>query len=103
MALSKKTSLSIAAGIVVLGVVAYFLWMRPDAEESVTVSGTGPSSQAQATFLTLAAQLEPISFDASALSDPRFTSLVDIKTVIVPEAEGRTDPFSALPGVPVTD
>lgn len=103
MALSKNTTISIAAGIVVLGIVAYFLWMRPDTQESVTVSGLGPSSQAQATFLTLAAQLEPISFDPRVLSDPRFTALVDIRTLIEPEAEGRVDPFAPLPGVVLTD
>lgn len=102
MALSKNTTISIAAGIVVLGVAAYFLWMRPDTQESVTV-GAGPSSLAQATFLTLASQLGPISFNAEVLSDPRFTALVDIKTLIEPEADGRTDPFAPLPGVALTD
>jgi hypothetical protein len=98
MALSKNTTILIAAGIVVLGLVAYFLWMRPSGEEIVSTTGFGAAGEAQATFLTLGAQLGPIGFDASILSDPRFTKLVDIKTVIVPEAGGRTDPFAPLPG-----
>ncbi len=98
MALSKNTSITIAAAIVVLGVIAYFLWMRPNAEDTITTS-VGASSAAQATFLTLAAQLGSISFDVTVLRDPRFEALVDIKTVIQPEVEGRTDPFSPLPGV----
>lgn len=100
MALSKNTSILIAGGIVVLGLVAYFVWMQPE-EESVSVASYGPAGEAQATFLTLAAQLEPVGFDASVLSDPRFTKLIDIKTVIVPENGGRTDPFAPLSGVPV--
>jgi len=99
MALSKKKTIIIAAAIVVLGVVAYFLWLRPQPDENVSIVGFGPTGEAQATFLTLAAQLQPIAFDASVLDDPRFLSLVDIQTIIVPEASGRTDPFAPLPGV----
>lgn len=98
MALSKKTSITIAAIIVVLGVAVYYLWIRQPEVPNITVSG-GPAGIAQSTFLTLAAQLEPIAFDTSILSDPRFVELVDIKTVIVDEASGRADPFATLPGV----
>lgn len=99
MALSRKKITIIAAVIVVLGLATYFLWLRPQPEENVSIVGFGPTGEAQATFLTLAAQLQPIAFDASVLDDPRFLSLVDIKTVILPEASGRTDPFAPLPGV----
>jgi len=99
MALSKKKSIIIAIAVVVLGIVAYFLWLKPSSEENISVVGFGPTGQAQATFLTLAAQLQPIAFDASVLSDVRFLSLVDIKTVIIPESTGRTDPFAPLAGV----
>ncbi len=98
MALSKKTSISIAAGVVVLGVVAYFVWIKPPAEENVSVSG-GVTSAAQGTFLTLASQLEPVSFNKTILTDPRFLALVDIQTAILPEKSGRTDPFAPLSGV----
>lgn len=99
MALSKKKSITIAAAVVVLGLVAYFVWLRPQPVDNVSVAGFGPASEAQATFLTLAAQLQPIAFDASVLSDPRFLSLVDIKTAVLPETSGRSDPFAPLPGV----
>jgi len=99
MTLPKNTTILIASGIVVLGLVAYFLWMRPSTEETVSVSGVGVTSEVQATFLALAAQLEPIAFNGDVLSDPRFLKLIDIKTVIVPENGGRTDPFAPLPGV----
>lgn len=97
MALSKKHSISIAAAIVVLGGVAYFFWMQPSEDPNVTVAGS--AGVAQAAFLTLASQLEPVVFDADVLNDPRFTSLVDIQTTILPEAGGRVDPFAPLPGV----
>ncbi len=99
MALSKKKTIIIAASIVVLGVVVYFLWLRPAPVDNVSINSFGPTGQAQATFLTLAAQLQPIAFNASVLEDPRFLSLVDIKTAILPEASGRTDPFAPLAGV----
>lgn len=100
MKLSKKNlPLIIAAIVVVGGVVAYFLWLRPVPQPNVSVAGYGPASEAQATFLTLAAQLEPVGFNASVLSDPRLLMLVDLKTAIVQEPEGRTDPFAPLPGI----
>lgn len=98
MTLPKNISVIAAAVVVILGAVGYYAFMAGD-EEVITESG--PATEAQATFLTLAGQLESISFDQSVLSDPRFTSLVDIKTAIIPETEGRTDPFAPLPGVPV--
>lgn len=101
MALSKKTSVTVAVVVVVLGIAAYFLWMRTPVEPNVTISDAGAASVAQATFLTLAARLEPVAFDASILSDARFLSLVDIKTAILPEESGRNDPFAPLPGVAV--
>lgn len=103
MALSKKKTIIIAAVIVVLGLVAYFVWLKPQPVENVSIAGYGPTGQVQASFLTLAAQLQPIAFDATVLTDPRFTALVDIKTVIIPEAAGRTDPFAPLAGVKVEE
>ena len=99
MALSKKTSIGIALAVVLLGIAGYMFWMQPADDETVSVTGFGPATEAQATFLTLAGQLETVAFDQNILSDPRFTSLVDIKTAIVPETEGRSDPFAPLPGV----
>ena len=100
MALPKKTiNLLIAGTVVVLGVAAYFIWLRPTDVENVSVEGFKEATAIQATFLALAAQLEPVAFDADILSNPRFTSRIDIKTSILPENSGRTDPFAPLPGV----
>lgn len=99
MSTSRTISIAIAAGILIIGVAAYFLWMRQDTTPNVTVSGFGATTETQALFLSLAAQLEPVSFDPRVLSDPRFTILEDIHTTILPEASGRTDPFAPLSGV----
>jgi hypothetical protein len=99
MHISRTTTIYIALGIVVLGIVAYFFMGRTNELPTVSISGVAPTSEAQATFISLAAQLEPISFDGRILSDPRFTALQDIHTGIVPETQGRTDPFAPLAGV----
>jgi len=99
MNLSRKNLTYIAVGIIVLGVVAYFFIGRSAPEDTITVFGDAPTSLAQTTFLNLAAQLDPVSFDATVLSDPRFSALQDIHTSIVPEAQGRIDPFAPLSGV----
>lgn len=99
MALTKKTSIGIALAIVILGIAGYVFWMQPGADSTISVTGVGPTTEAQTTFLTLAGQLETVAFDQTILSDPRFTALIDIKTAIIPENEGRSDPFAPLPGV----
>lgn len=99
MNMSRKNLTYLAAGIVVLGIIAYFVMGRTSTEDTITVLGDAPTSMAQTTFLNLAAQLDPVSFDQRILADPRFTSLQDIHTGIVPETPGRTDPFAPLPGV----
>ncbi len=99
MAFLKKKSILIALAVVVLGAVAYFVWMRGGDDASITTMSDGPASAAQATFLTLASRLNSVEFDTNVLTDPRFTSLIDIKTAILPEAAGRKDPFAPLSGV----
>lgn len=98
MSISRNTILATALIIVALGGAAYFLFFNGAPTPAITTD-TGPGSDAQATFINLAAQLEPVAFDSSILSNPRFIALQDIHTAIIPEASGRPDPFSALPGV----
>lgn len=64
------------------------------------LTGSGPSLSAEQTeFESLVSQLEPISFNTEIFSDPRFVSLVDLKTPISPEPSGRVDPFAPIQGV----
>ncbi|MBU2103671.1 hypothetical protein KKD81_02535 [Patescibacteria group bacterium] len=102
MNISRKNMTYIALGVVVLGVAWYFFMGRTSEIDTITTDSAMPTSEAQTTFLLLAAQLEPISFNPKIINDPRFLQLQDIHTSIVPEAEGRTDPFAPLSGVTST-
>lgn len=93
--LNKNTIIAIVVGVVVLGGAAYLLFAKP-ADSTATVTASEAASPAELTFVNLASQLEPLGFDTSILSDPRFTSLVDIHTAIIPEPNGRKDPFAPL-------
>ena len=90
--MNRNTIIAIVIGVVVLLAAAYLLFLKPDS--SATVTSTEPTSPVENTFVNLASQLEPLGFDTTILSDPRFTALVDIHTAILPETSGRRDPFA---------
>lgn len=90
--MSKNTIIAIAAGAALLAAAAYLL-LKPST--APVVVETAPQSPAEVTFVSLASQLEPLGFDTSILSDPRFMSLVDIHTTVLPETPGHADPFSS--------
>lgn len=92
--MNRNTLIAIVIGIGLLLAAGYFLFMRAPQEAPLTSSE--PTSPAELTFVNLASQLEPLGFNTGILSDPRFTSLVDIHTAIVPEPAGRRDPFAPL-------
>lgn len=93
--MNKSTITVVIVGIVLVALgAAYFMFVKPSG--TVALSETAPASPAEVTFVNLAAQLEPLGFDTSILTDPRFESLVDIHTGILPEPTGRRDPFAPL-------
>lgn len=92
--MSRNTIIAIAIGIVLIGAGAYLLFLKPSS--TVALSATGAISPEEITFVNLTSQLDPLNFDTSILTDPRFKALVDIHTAILPEATGRRDPFSPL-------
>lgn len=85
-------------GLLLIAAALYLLFGKSDTS-SVISANAGATSVAEQTFLNLTAQINPIAFDASILTDPRFMALQDLKTAIIPESSGRTDPFAPLPGV----
>lgn len=95
--MNKTNGIAIALGVLLLGAAAYLMF-RPAPAPGVAPSGA-PTSDAELKFITLTAQIDPVAFDTSILSDARFTGLQDIRTAIVPEPSGRTDPFAPLAGV----
>jgi hypothetical protein len=91
---SRTNILLIILGVVVLGAAAYYFLPSSDASSATALSGDMPADANEAAFIQLSSELDPISFDAHVLDDPRLTSLVDISTQVIPESSGRTDPFA---------
>ena len=91
-----KSKILIGVIAIAIGLIfpAYMLLTGGSSEDVVEASI--PSSEAEAVFLSLTSQLEPLSFDTSILSDARFVALVDLHTAILPEPQGRRDPFAPL-------
>lgn len=85
-------------GVLILAAAGYMLFFRGADEPVLTAEGGG--NEAEATFVNLTNQIDPVTFDTSILSDPRFTQLRDIRTAVTPEPAGRTDPFAPLSGLP---
>lgn len=88
----------IICGVVVVGGLLYYFFFFT-ADTGTAVTAAAGASDAELTFVNLAGQLDPIDFDTTLLSDPRFSALVDIRTPILPESVGRTDPFAPISGV----
>jgi hypothetical protein len=97
MNLAKNKNLFIGIGVIVIAAIAYFIFFNNDATADITTNSS-PSSAAELYFVNLAGELGTISFNTKILSDPRFSALVDIQTVVVPEVSGRPDPFAPIPG-----
>jgi hypothetical protein len=96
--MSSQTKIVIAVlGIAVILGIVYLVFFNSNSDTTaVSTTGGTPSSPAEVDFLNLSSQVEPITFDTTILNDPRFISLVDIHTAILPEATGRKDPFAPL-------
>jgi flagellar basal body-associated protein FliL len=99
--MNNRTKIIIAvviAGALLVG--GYLLFFNSSNSSSGAVVSTSVSANtAEVTFLDLATQADAITFNTSILSDPRFTSLVDTSTTVVPVPEGRKDPFAPVPGI----
>ena len=96
-----STNTKIIIGVVIAGAVgigAYLLFFNNNSDAAVLSAQTAPASAAEISFLNLASQTEAVTFDTTILSDPRFKALVDIHTAIVPEPQGRINPFAPLSG-----
>jgi hypothetical protein len=96
--ISRTTVVLIILGLLVVGAAVYLFFNQGELQSGVSADAL-PASGAEQRFLSLAAQLEPVAFDTEILSDSRFIELVDLRTAIVPEPTGRTDPFAPLPGI----
>jgi hypothetical protein len=93
--ISRTIIILIVLGVLVLLAVSYLLVRTKEDPGTVSVTGI-PATATEANFITLASQLDGIVFDTSVLVDPRFLSLQDIHTAVLPESAGRPDPFAPL-------
>lgn len=89
-------------GLVAVAAAIYYLVPKNDANEDVVIvtETNGIAGDAEAVFTGLGSQIESIAFDTAFFNDPRFIRLVDISVLIVPEREGRKDPFGPLGFLP---
>ena len=90
---SNTTLIIIATLLLAAGAYWYFF---TGTGNQPPLSGTTSANQAQTQFQTLVSELQPISFDTSIFSNPRFNALVDLTTPIYSEATGRLDPFALI-------
>lgn len=94
--MSRSTLVFVICLVIVAGGLGYyFFFFNSNSSAAITQTGTA-ANDAELSFITLVGKLDPIVFDTSVLSDPRFTSRQDIRTAIVPETTGRTDPFAPI-------
>ncbi|MFA5942202.1 MAG: hypothetical protein WC798_00810 [Candidatus Paceibacterota bacterium] len=98
---NTSTLSSIIALFVIAAGVYWYFFSGTDEQLPLTIGE--PESQVQTKFQALASELQPISFDTSIFSDPRFNALVDFTTPVSPEATGRLDPFAPVVGVGISD
>lgn len=103
MKLSKTTTilLIVLAVVVIIGAIVIYnaTGNVPTDEEIISESSGSSTSPDEVLFISLASQIESITFDEEFLNDPKFLSLVDIGELVVPEPTGRKDPFANLSGI----
>lgn len=95
MKFSSNTAMLLAAGLLVLAGAYWFFFGQGGNDLPLTASA---ENAPQARFAALVGELEPVSFDTSIFSDPRFAVLIDLATPVAPESSGRLDPFAPVPG-----
>ncbi len=94
MKTDSNTVLLIVTTLIIAAGAYWYFFTGTGNEPSLTTAIAG--NQAQTQFQTLVSILQPISFDTSIFSDPRFMALIDIATPIALEPAGRPDPFATL-------
>lgn len=94
--MSRSTLVFVICLVIVAGGLGYYFFFFNSGATSAVTTTSGTASDAELSFISLVGKLDPIVFDTSVLSDPRFTSRENIRTAIVPEAAGRKDPFAPI-------
>ena len=93
--ISRTATIGLILGLIVIAAIVYTLMGGTEPEETISISDPA-ATESEANFATLANELDSIVFDTTILTDPRFTSLMNIHTAITPEPQGRPDPFAPI-------
>ena len=95
MKLSRTTTILILVLVGSLGVMGIVLF-NANKEDPAILAETEATGESELVFVNLASQIDAITFNTALLSDPVFASLVDIRVAVIPEEQGRRDPFAVL-------
>ncbi len=95
----KSNTVIVIVLTLVLAAGAYWYFFVGSGNQPPLTTSAPTENAAQTQFQTLVSELQPISFNTAILSDPKFTSLVNLATPVSPEPTGRLDPFAPVPGV----
>ena len=90
-----KNSL-IVLGLIALAIFGYYLYITQSQAVIAVDNNTRVSNQAAAEtqeFLRRLNELKTVDLEGDLFIDPRFQSLVDYSTPIVPSSVGRSNPF----------
>lgn len=96
--MKSNTALILILTLLIAAGAYWYFFTRTGNEQPLSPTDI-TTSQAQAQFQTLVGELQPITFDTSIFSDPRFNALVDLSVAVSPEPAGRLDPLAPIPGV----
>lgn len=93
MHMKSNTTLLVLSTIVLAAGAYWFFFIGTDNE--APLSETSSENSTQAKFKELIGKL-PSSFNTDIFADPRFNTLTDLTTQVIPELPGRIDPFAPV-------
>ena len=89
---NKTVLIGVALVLLFVGWYVFTSGSTPSTLSSTPTADAGPGDSIVRTLVSL----KTITLSATVFSDPAFISLQDITTAIVPESQGRLDPFAPL-------
>lgn len=97
--MKSNTVILILSTLAIAGAAYWYFFTGTGNEAPLTAQVV--QNEAQSQFKTLVSELQPITFKTDIFTDPSFTALINLSTPVGPEASGRLDPFSVIPGLTV--
>lgn len=97
--INKNKKILIVIAIVVLAFIFYSVFLKPDAGNNmavVSLAGSSGSFTVGRDIITLLADLKSINLSGELFNGNVFRSLEDFSVPIVPEPQGRINPFAPI-------